>query len=89
LIDEKHIHGLVHYTNNVKISKLSLLNSFTALFEKEVIIRPYENYYVDKSLINTRTDIELGIPNYDTMLKELRDFMFDHRDSLYRQYFID
>jgi dTDP-4-dehydrorhamnose reductase len=89
LVDKPEITGLIHYTNNTKISKLDLLKLVSMIFKKKIDILPFEDYHVDKSLVNTRSETNLLIPNYETMLRELFNFMYNHRDNLYRQYFPD
>jgi dTDP-4-dehydrorhamnose reductase len=89
LIDKPEITGLVHYTNNIKISKLNILKLISLVFNKKISIIPAEDYHVDKSLVNTRTDVDLVIPGYEIMIRELFDFMCNHRDRLYRQYYPD
>jgi len=89
LIDKPEITGLIHYTNNTKISKLDLLKLISVIFGKKIEVVPYEDYHVDKSFVNTRSDIVLGIPDYERMLKDLCDFMNNHRKMLYQQYYSD
>jgi dTDP-4-dehydrorhamnose reductase len=89
LIDRPEVTGLIHYTNNTKISKLNLLKLFALTFSKKVDIMPYDDYHIDKSLINTRSDIDFNIPDYNNMLMELSEFMKNHRINLYNQYYSD
>lgn len=89
LIDKPEIKGLIHYTNNSKISKLNLLKLIALTFSKKIDIMPYEDYFVDKSLVNTRADVDFKIPNYNDMLMELSEFMNNYRIDLYKQYFSD
>jgi dTDP-4-dehydrorhamnose reductase len=89
LIDNPDITGLIHYTNNAKISKLNLLKLVALTFSKKIDIIPYDDYHVDKSLINTRSDIDFKIPDYKDMLMDLSEFMKNHRIDLYRQYYSD
>lgn len=86
LIDRPDIKGLVHYTNNTKISKLNLLRMIAIAFDKKIAIEPYEDYHVDKSLLNTRTDIDLEIPDYETMIKDLAKFIQRHSKEMYTHY---
>ena len=89
LIDKPDITGLVHYTNNIIISKLNILKLISLVFNKKIDIISFGDYYVDKSLVNTRSDIDFVIPDYETMIRELFDFMCNHRDNLYQQYYSD
>lgn len=87
LIDNAELTGLVHYTNGTKISKLDFLKLTASVFHKEIEIIPYDHYHVDKSLVNTRSDISLKIPDYETMIKDLYSFMDKHKTSIYQQYY--
>lgn len=89
LVDKPEITGLIHYTNNTKISKLDLLKLISKIFNRKIEIIPFEDYHVDKSLVNTRSDISFSIPDYETMLKQLSEFMNNHRKLLYQQYYSD
>ena len=89
LMDKPEITGLLHYTNNIKISKLNLLKLISVIFGKSIEIVPYEDYQVDKSLLNSRSDIDLNIPDYERMLKELCVFMNNHYKILYRNYYLN
>jgi len=58
------VAGLYHFVPNEKISKYNLLNIIAEVFNRNITIIPKEDYYVDKSLINTRTDFKYVIPTY-------------------------
>lgn len=68
--------GLIHLTNNTKISKFDLLNIIKNVFElKNIDIAEYNNYEVDKSLVNTRNDLNIKVPSYLEMILEMREWM--------------
>ncbi|MES2560312.1 MAG: SDR family oxidoreductase [Bacteroidota bacterium] len=72
--------GLVHLTNNEKIHKFDLISLFKEVFEREsVSIVPYDNYKVDKSLLNTRTDFKPNVPGYAQMIVEMKEWMQSHQ----------
>lgn len=74
------LSGLYHLTPNGKINKFDLLCVFKKEFEKnDVEIVPYDNYVVDKTLINTRTDFEHVIPIYPEMIKEMASWVKEHK----------
>lgn len=76
LTSKSTLVGIFHLTNNTKIDKFSLLEIFKLVFNKtELIIKANGNYKVDKSLINSRTEIDYVVPNYSEMIHEMRDFM--------------
>lgn len=74
-IIQKDVSGLVHLVNGDKISKYNLLLLFKQYFQTDVSIHPNGDYLCDKSLINTRDDYSILVPDYDAMVKELRDWM--------------
>jgi len=68
----KNITGIYHLTNGIKISKYDLLKLIQKEFDKkDVEIIPYDNYFSDKSLVNTRTDFDFNVKSYEVMLKEM------------------
>lgn len=71
---ESNIRGIVHLTNNEKISKFELLLLFQEVWNKnDVEIQKYAGKYVDKSLIQ---DSEwYKVPSYKEMLIDLRIWM--------------
>ena len=69
--------GLIHLTNNKKISKFHLLSIIKNVFElKNLDIVEYKNYDVDKSFVNTRDDLNLMVPTYLEMIIEMKEWMF-------------
>jgi|688.fasta_scaffold246903_2 dTDP-4-dehydrorhamnose reductase len=85
IIEQNELCGLIHLTNNVKISKFELLNLFKTFFNKKVIVIPNNNYKVDKSLLSTRSDVTSEVPSYTTMISELSKWMLDKK-FLYTHY---
>jgi dTDP-4-dehydrorhamnose reductase len=72
--------GLIHLTNNAKISKFDLLNVVKNVFElKNLEIVEYNNYEVDKSLVNTRNDLNIKVPGYREMILEMREWMNENK----------
>jgi len=69
------ICGLYHLTNGIPISKLDLLCMIKSVWGKnDVVINPFENKSVDKSLRpSIRFDFE--VPGYEAMLIELKKEM--------------
>lgn len=68
---EQNISGIYHLTNNEKISKYELLKLFAEHTGKEIKINKYEDYYSDKSLIDTRKEFNYTVPSYEEMIKEM------------------
>lgn len=83
----QHIHGLYHMVPEKSISKYDMLVLFNKFLRKEPIeIDPEENFKIDKSL--KRTNYELfsyKIPEYEQQIKELGEWMKEHRE-IYPQY---
>lgn len=71
------ICGLYHVTNNEKISKYNLLKLFNnyLYFEKNIIS---DNTVIsDKSLLDTRDELNYEIPSYTKMIEEMFASMID------------
>lgn len=82
----QNLTGLYHLSNNHKISKCELLQLFNKYMRNnEITIMPDDSLISDKSLLNTRTDFNYRIPDYEEMIKELTRWMKQHKD-LYTQY---
>ena len=75
-IKNPRITGVYHLVNNdVKINKYDLLckiNEVYGLGKK--IARTQGPKTVNKVLVDTRGELDFAIPDYDTQLKQLRDF---------------
>lgn len=79
-----NLSGLRHAVNNEKIDKFSLLNLFKKYFKKDIIINPKTDYVSDKSLKRT-TDFDFGIPSYDQMIKEMSEWVDNHKELYNRK----
>ncbi len=72
----KDVTGIYHLTNGIKISKYDLLKLIQKQFDKkDVEIIPYDNYFSDKSLVNTRKDFDFNVKNYELMIKEMYEYI--------------
>lgn len=80
-------HGLYNMVPDEAINKYELLKLFNKHIRREPIeINPADMFVADKSLIRTRYDgFEYRIPGYETMIKELGEWMRDHKE-LYPHY---
>ncbi len=73
--------GLVHLTNNSKIDKFSLLQIFKTAFNKnDLLIEEYDNYTIDKSLLNTNTSYQIIVPTYKMMIDEMKNYMIEYKN---------
>lgn len=80
------IAGLYHLVPAKGINKYDLLSLFQEVFNRSrVNIRRYENPPMDKSLINTRSDFDYKVPDYPSMIYEMKEWMKKHR-SFYPHY---
>lgn len=70
------ITGVYHLVNNNnKINKYDLLSKINSIYNlNKTIVRTQGPKPVDKILIDTRQLINFNIPDYDTMLIEIKDF---------------
>ncbi len=82
ILIKNDVAGLYHFVPNEKISKYNLLNIIAEIFNRNITIIPKEDYYVDKSLINTRTDFKYVIPTYREMIEEMKSWI-DKNPQLY------
>jgi len=79
-------HGLINMVPDSNISKCDLLSLFNKYIRKDKIsIVPVDKMAADKSLKRTRWEFDYMIPDYDTMVSELADWIVDHK-KLYPHY---
>ena len=76
-IDNPVITGVYHLVNNdVQINKYDLLCKINEVYELgKQIVKTQGPKTVNKILVDTRREIDFNIPNYDTQLQQLRDFI--------------
>ncbi len=80
------LSGLYNLVNNKSISKYELLCLFNKYFRNnEVIINKSDSLKLDKSLRNRRDDFSFVVPSYEQMIKEMSEWVKEHRD-LYPNY---
>ena len=85
---KEKVYGLYNMVPNVSISKYELLKLFNKYLRKEkVTIEPIDRMAADKSLIRTNWDFEYEIPDYDSMVFELGQWIRVHQ-SLYPHYIL-
>ena len=78
--------GLYHLVNNTVISKYELLCLFNRyLNENRTVIHQNGSFINDKSLEDTRLELQHKIPSYEVMVQELAVWMQKH-PWLYAQY---
>jgi dTDP-4-dehydrorhamnose reductase len=76
-INQPSITGVYHLVNNdVNINKYDLLCKINQVYGLgKTIVRTQGPKTVNKILVDTRGEIDFEIPNYDTQLEELRNFI--------------
>lgn len=88
-IDEaikQDLTGLYHLVPKDNISKYELVKLFVSVFERnDITVKPDDRLSLDKTLINTRTDFNYAVPNYKTMLEDMKEWIESHKD-LYDHY---
>ena len=73
--------GLIHLTNNAKISKYHLLSLIKEVFElNNIEIKEFGNYKVDKSFLSTRKDVEVLALTYKEMILEMKSWMIINKN---------
>ncbi len=80
-------HGLYNTVPDSAISKFELLKLFNHYLRNgEIDIIPVEGVNADKSLQRTRFDFSYLIPDYETMVREMTDWIYKHK-ALYLHYY--
>lgn len=72
---KQNLAGLYHLVNDEKISKFGLVSIFNEVFNCKKIIVPYNDYLVDKSLVNCRNDFNYKVKSYEQMVIEMKDWI--------------
>lgn len=79
--------GLYHLVNNEVISKHDLLCLFNMYMnDNKTVIHENGSFSNDKSLEDTRLELNHKIPSYEIMIQELAEWMKNH-SKVYGQYF--
>lgn len=78
--------GLYHLVNNEFISKYNLLELFDRYCrQNHILIQEETSMVSDKSLVNTRKEQPFQVPDYETMIREMGEWISAH-PNLYQQY---
>lgn len=79
-------HGLVNAVPDSSISKYELLGLFNKYLRGgRVTINPVDGINADKSLKRTNWDFDYKIPDYETMVREMSEWILEHK-QLYPHY---
>lgn len=70
---EHPVTGIYHLVNNEPISKFELLKLMRKYYTQSQVeeILPFDQYETNKSLVNTRSDLQYQVPSYDIMMDEM------------------
>lgn len=80
------VTGLINAVPSTNISKYELLKLFNHyLRNDEIKINPVEGLVADKTLIRTNNSFDYQIPDYETMIREMAEWMRNHKE-LYPHY---
>jgi len=83
---EYNLVGLYNLVNNKTINKYEILKLFNKYFKKnQITINQSDDVILNKSLINSRTDFDFIIPSYEDMIKEMKEWIVNHKE-LYPHY---
>lgn len=85
---QEELTGLYNLVNNESICKYDLLQLFNHYFRnEELCIKENSAFILDKTLLCTRTsDFSFIVPNYETMVQEMKDWI-DKYKEIYPQYY--
>lgn len=79
-------HGLVNMVCEKNISKYDLLKLFNRYMRNDdVKINPYDDFLLDKTLIRTNFEFDYSVPDYETMVVEMSEWIHEHK-YLYPHY---
>lgn len=79
-------HGLFNMVYDDSITKYGLLELFNKYFrENGIIIHPSDTPVLNKSLKRTNYSFDYAVPDYDTMVREMHEWVIKH-ESLYPHY---
>lgn len=80
------VSGLINAVPATNISKYELLKLFNHyLRNDEIKVNPVEGLVADKTLIRTNNSFDYQIPDYETMIREMAEWMRNHKE-LYPHY---
>ncbi len=72
-----NLSGIYNVSNGSKIAKADLLRLFVKYFPAPLTINDDPAKHCDKSLTKN-PDFDFNIPNYDTMIRDMRDWIVSH-----------
>jgi dTDP-4-dehydrorhamnose reductase len=82
---DNDIQGLYQVTNGIPINKYELLMSFKKMTNKDIEIKAVDGRVTNKTLVDTRQELNDPVPGYEDMLREMVSFIKMHPE-LYTSY---
>ncbi|MFT4803074.1 MAG: dTDP-4-dehydrorhamnose reductase [Francisellaceae bacterium] len=82
---DNDIQGLYQVTNGIPINKYELLMLFKQMTNKDIEIKAVEGRVTNKFMLDTRQELNVPIPSYEGMLREMVSFIKAHPE-LYASY---
>lgn len=80
-------NGLINMVYKSNISKFNLLKLFNHYLRNDAVtINPSEQLVLDKTLVRGSDSFDYEVPSYDTMVKEMADWIVSHKE-IYSHYF--
>lgn len=79
--------GLYQISYSEKISKYDLIKIINEIFKKGLTIEKYDSKKSDKSIVSNFNLSNEKVRNYNQMLSELSQFINNHKEKYYSQYF--
>lgn len=71
----ENLTGIYNLVNNQEITKYEILRLFNKYFKaNSIIVVPYENELLNKSLVNSRKDFTFIVPSYENMILEMYEW---------------
>jgi len=77
---KNNLVGLHHCVNNDIISKYDLLVLFKKYFNKDIVINHNPDVESKKTLVRTDKSFDFGIPSYEDMIKDMREWVLNHKE---------
>lgn len=82
----ENLTGLYNLVNNEVTNKFELVNLFNKYTNKGLKINRVDGINHDKSLYRTRNDFSFVVPSYEQQIKEMVDWIKNHKE-LYKHYY--
>jgi len=78
---KKRASGLYNMVYSEPISKYDLLKLFNKYMRNdELNIEPFDGFVADKSLKRTRFEFDYVVPDYETMVSEMAEWIMNHKN---------